>query len=240
MWRVASHTPFCFERCMFVSEWTLFVRVTLYARRIRAGSQSGLLEFKTAMRIVAIATLHRSFEDFVMERLGEIGLGFTVATHAELRFGRFQQLNRREARFLSVGLANVSDRTGQVPSGFGGMRRMAIRTAYVVAPVLATPEVIVLFPARMAGEASFRDGFGRFILERNDLRRIAFFGVSFARPVTRFTTRNFSFPTADLCELGMRSMRKSLELIFVTVLAGIAADVVPRTRRGCRDFGGLN
>ena len=197
MRRVTSHTAFCFERCMLVSEWTLLVHVTLYARRIRAGSQSGLLEFKTAVRIVAIATIHRSFEDFVMERLGEIRLGFTVATHAELRFGRFQQLNRREARFLSVGFANESDRTSQVSAGFGGMRRMTIRTAYVVAPVLAAPEVIVLFPARMAGEASFRDGFGRFIFERNDLRRIAFFDVSFARTVTRFTPGNFSFPTAN-------------------------------------------
>ena len=53
---------------MFESEWTLLVRVTLYARRIGAGSQSGLLEFKTAMRIVTVAALHRAFENFVVER----------------------------------------------------------------------------------------------------------------------------------------------------------------------------
>ena len=76
------------------------------------------------------------------------------------------------------------------------MRRVTLRAADVVAPVLATPEVVVLFPARMTGETSLRDRFRRFILKRNDLLRIAFFGVSFTRPVTRLATRHLSFPTA--------------------------------------------
>ena len=71
--RVTRDASFGLHRRMFISEWTLLVRVTLNASRIGAGRQSRLLEFKTAMRIVAITALHRSFENLVMERQIETG-----------------------------------------------------------------------------------------------------------------------------------------------------------------------
>src|SRR5690349_2782251 len=105
------------------------------------------------------------------------------------------------------------------------MRRVTIGAADVVAPVLAAAEVVVLFPAGVTSQTSLGDLFGRFILERDDLFRIAFFGVRLARTVARLATRHLVLPTANLRELRMRSMRESLELVFVTVLARIAADV---------------
>jgi hypothetical protein len=82
--------PFSFHWRMFVSEWTLFVRVTLHASRICASRQSRLFEFKTAVGIVAVATLHRSLKNLVMERQIELVRCFRVATQAKLRFARFQ------------------------------------------------------------------------------------------------------------------------------------------------------
>ncbi|MEK6283440.1 MAG: hypothetical protein AABN95_24060 [Acidobacteriota bacterium] len=64
--RVTGAASFGLHRCMFESERTLLVRVTLHASRISAGSQSRLFQFKTAMRIMAIATLHGAFENLVM------------------------------------------------------------------------------------------------------------------------------------------------------------------------------
>jgi hypothetical protein len=58
---------FSLYRGMFKGEWALLVCVTLHAGRIGADGQSRLFEFKTAMRIVAIAALHRSFQNLVME-----------------------------------------------------------------------------------------------------------------------------------------------------------------------------
>src|ERR1700737_4839804 len=105
------------------------------------------------------------------------------------------------------------------------MWRMAICATNIVAPVFAAAEVVVLFSARMAGKTSLRYCLGRFILERNDLRWITFFAVGLAWTVASLTTGYLSFPTTDGGELGMRGMRESFELVFVTVLAGIAADV---------------
>ena len=79
------------------------------------------------------------------------------------------------------------------------MRRVTVRTADIVAPVLSATKIVVLFLARVTGETSLGDLFRRFILERDSLFRIAFFGVSLAGTVTRFTPGNFSLPTADLC-----------------------------------------
>ena len=74
---------------------------------------------------------------------------------------------------------------------------MAVSTAYVVAPMFPTPEVVVLFFARMACQAGLRNCLGRFVLEGNDLGWIAFFAVGFARTMARFAASDLSFPTAD-------------------------------------------
>ena len=94
MRRVTRRTAFSLQRRVFECEWTLLVSVTLDASRIRSGGQSGLFEFETTMGVVAISTLHRSFENLVMRRLVEVGLRFTVATHAELRLPGFQHVKR--------------------------------------------------------------------------------------------------------------------------------------------------
>ena len=94
MGRVTSRTTFSLQRRMFVSEGTLLIRVALNTGGVRTSSQSGLLEFKPAMRIMAITALHLSFENFMMRRLVEVSLCFTVATHAELRLTGFQHVKR--------------------------------------------------------------------------------------------------------------------------------------------------
>jgi hypothetical protein len=103
---------------------------------------------------------------------------------------------------------------------------MAVDTADIVAPMLAAPEVVVLFPSRVTAKTGFGSFLRRLAFERNDLLRIAFFDVRFAWTMTRLTASHFVAPTADLRELRVRRVRESLELIFVAVFAGIASDVV--------------
>lgn len=92
--------------------------------------------------------------------------------------------------------------------------------------MLTTTKVVVFFLARVTGKTSLRDLLRRFVLERSHLRRIAFFYVSLAGAMASFATGRFSLPTADGGKLGMRSVREGFELILVTVLAGIATDVI--------------
>lgn len=106
------------------------------------------------------------------------------------------------------------------------MRRVTIGTANIVAPVLAATEIVVFFFTRVARETGLGNFFGRFILERNNLRRIGFFNVGLAWPVTRFAASYLAFPTADRGQLGVRSVREGFELILVALLTGFAADIV--------------
>ncbi len=96
---------------MFENKWTLLVRVTLNTSRIGSSCQSRLFEFEAAMRIMAIAALHSSFEDLVMEGKIELMFCFGMTAHTKLRFAIFQQLERREARFLSIRQPNKNVRT---------------------------------------------------------------------------------------------------------------------------------
>ena len=91
-----------FYRRMFVNKRPLLIGVTLDARRIEAGRQPGLLEFETAMRIVAVAALHRAFQHLVMERQVELVLRFAMAAEAKLRLALTEQLQIRKARFLRI------------------------------------------------------------------------------------------------------------------------------------------
>ena len=81
--------PIGLDRRMLVNKRSLLVCVTLDASGIGSRRQSRLFELKTAVRIVAIATLHRAFEHFVMKRPRELCLRLTVATDAELRLASF-------------------------------------------------------------------------------------------------------------------------------------------------------
>ena len=103
---------------------------------------------------------------------------------------------------------------------------MTVSAADVVAPVFAAFEVIAFLFARVAGKTGLGSFLGRFVFERNDLRRITFFEVGFAWTMTRFAAGHLVFPTADTREPGVGSMREVFELILVTVFAGVTADVI--------------
>jgi len=99
---VAGDAPIGLDGSMFVNEGSLLVCVTLDASRVGAGRQSRLFKFETAVRIVAIAALHRTFEYLVMEGQIELVLSLTMTTQAKLRFAVSKQLQIREARLLRV------------------------------------------------------------------------------------------------------------------------------------------
>lgn len=101
---VTRNAPFRFYWSMFVNKGTLLVDVTLDAGCVRSGGEPGLLQLETAVGIVAVATPHCSFKHLVMERQIELVLGLHVATKAQLRFARFQQLQVGETGFLRVAL----------------------------------------------------------------------------------------------------------------------------------------
>src|ERR1044072_6261495 len=50
---------------------------------------------------------------------------------------------------------------------------MTVRATHVVAPVFAAAEVVVLFPAGVAGEAGLGGLLGRLVLEGSDLRLVS-------------------------------------------------------------------
>jgi hypothetical protein len=91
---MTSRAAFSLQRRVFVGERPLLIGMTLDAGRVGTGSESGLFKLKASMRVVAIAALHCSFQDFVMERLGEIRFCLAMATHAELRLTGSQQAQR--------------------------------------------------------------------------------------------------------------------------------------------------
>src|SRR5438270_504199 len=102
MWRVTSNAAVSLQGGVLVCKGALLVRVALDAGCIRAGSKPRLFQFKPAVRIVAIAALHYSFENLVMERGVELRLHFTMTTQAELRLACLQQVQCREVRLLRV------------------------------------------------------------------------------------------------------------------------------------------
>ena len=102
MRRVTRDAAIGLDRRMLVNKWSLLVCVTLDAGCIGAGRESRLLEFKTAVRIVAIAALHRAFQHFVMERQIELVLRLAVTTQAKLRLAVPEQFQIGEARLLCV------------------------------------------------------------------------------------------------------------------------------------------
>ena len=103
---------------------------------------------------------------------------------------------------------------------------MTVSTTDVVAPVFTAAEVVVLFASGVAGQAGFGDLLGRLVFERDDLCRVAFRDVLLAWSMTRLTASHLVFPTAQTAEFGVRSRDEVFELIFVTVFAGLASDVL--------------
>ena len=96
MWRVTRDAAVRLNWRVLVNKRTLLVSVTLDAGSINASRQSRLFQLKSAMRVVAIAALHRSFKHAVMERLRELCLCFVVTRHAQLRFLFHKHLQRHK------------------------------------------------------------------------------------------------------------------------------------------------
>ena len=92
MRRVTSDASIGLDWCMFVNKGALLVCVTLDASCVNARRESRLLEFESAVRIVAVTALHRAFQHFVMERQIELMLGLTMTTQTKLWFAFPEQL----------------------------------------------------------------------------------------------------------------------------------------------------
>ena len=112
MRRVTGNAAIGFDRSMLVYEWSLLVCVTLDARGVRAGRQPRLFQLEPAVRVVAIAALHRAFEHFVMERQVKLVLRLTMTTETKLRLAFLQQQQIRDAGLLRIRAGNKHIRSG--------------------------------------------------------------------------------------------------------------------------------
>ena len=121
MRRMTSNAAFSLNRRMFVDEWSLLVCVTLDASRIGSRRESRLFEFETAVRIVAVAALHRAFQHLVMEGQVELMFGFAVTAQAKLWLALAEQLQIREAGLLCICFGNEYVGGGELSSRWGRM-----------------------------------------------------------------------------------------------------------------------
>ena len=99
------------ERAVFEHERSLLVAVALDASGIGANRKLRLLLLESAMRIVAIAALHRAFENFMVKGLAELSFRFVVAGHAKLRLVCGKHSFRRLAWVLCGCVADDRHRT---------------------------------------------------------------------------------------------------------------------------------
>jgi hypothetical protein len=240
--RVTCNAAFGLQRSMFVCERTLLISVALNAGRVCACSQSRLLQFEASVRIVTVAALHHAFEHLMMKWLGKIRLHLAVTAHAELGLSYFQHIQSRKVRLLSVGCSYKGDRLRNILVIVQIVWGMTIDAADVISPVLASPKIVVLFSTGMTTKTGLRDFFRRFVLERNDLLRIAFREVSFARSMTGLTASHFSFPATEFSEVEVGCVGECLELVLVAVFTSIASHVIFITvvcGFGLEELGGL-
>ena len=112
---------FKLQRSVLEYEWALLVRMALNARGVRTHGRPCLLLLKPAVRIMAVAAVHSSFEDFVMEGFAELSLGLVVTCHAQLRLICFQHPRCSLARVLR---GNVSDECRRAEFEAGRFRTM--------------------------------------------------------------------------------------------------------------------
>jgi hypothetical protein len=117
------------------------------------------------MGIVAVAALHRAFQDLMMEGHAKRRLHLAVTSQAKLGLTCFQHLQGREARLFSIRTSDEYVRAGEVLSRNASMRRVAFGATNVVAPMFAAAEVVVFLFARMTRQASLRDFFRWLVLE---------------------------------------------------------------------------
>ena len=82
---VTRHATVGLHRSMFKRKWTLLIGVTFQACRISANCQPCLFQLESTMRIVAVATPHGAFENFVMRGHVELMFDLAVTVQAQLR-----------------------------------------------------------------------------------------------------------------------------------------------------------
>jgi len=155
---VAHGAAFEFERCMFVNKRPLLICMTSDTRNVRTDSQFSLLVFEAAVRIMAIAALHRALEHFVMEGLLETRLGLVVATHAKLWFALLQLPCVGLIWTLLGRRADERDRPGLHIFASRSVCSMTVSATDIVSPVLAAPEFVMAFAPCMTSKTGFRHG----------------------------------------------------------------------------------
>ena len=79
---------------MLEHEGPLFVGVTFHARGVRSGVEPRLLQFESAMRVMAITATHEPFKHLVVVRHRKCRLDLAVATNAKLRVVQLQHSDR--------------------------------------------------------------------------------------------------------------------------------------------------
>ena len=102
MWCVTGNAPLSLHWSMFVNKRSLLVRMAFDASSVSARRQSRLFKFEAAVRVVAIAALHRAFQHPVMERQIELVLGLTMTTETELRLAVSEQFQLGDTGLLCV------------------------------------------------------------------------------------------------------------------------------------------
>jgi len=83
---MASDATVSLNGSVFVNKRSLLVRMTLDTCGVGARRESRLLQLETAVRIVAVAALHRAFQHLVMKRQIELVLCLAMTTETKLRF----------------------------------------------------------------------------------------------------------------------------------------------------------
>ena len=136
MWNVASGAALELCRCMFESEWPLLAAMAFDACYVGTDRELGLLRFKTAVSVVTIAALHRTFKDFVVEWFGELRLRLAVAFNTKLRLTDLEQLII--GLFFDQGHRSVF--RNRLCTGVSGVTIIA---SNVIAPMFPTTEIIM-------------------------------------------------------------------------------------------------
>ena len=103
---MTRNTSFVFHGRMFISKWSLLIRVTLNTWSVAAGGETRLFQLKPSMRVVTIATLHCAFEHLVMKWPAELGLRLAVATDTELWLARTQHVCGQQIGISSLGFGH--------------------------------------------------------------------------------------------------------------------------------------
>ena len=107
MWSVASCASLGLKRGVLENKWPLLVVMAFDAGNITTNGQLGLFRFKSAMSVVTVTALHRSFEDLMMKRFGKLRFRLGMAAHTKLRFALLKHSNVSVAGVLSAGAGDI-------------------------------------------------------------------------------------------------------------------------------------